>query len=88
MDGVFEAGEEAFSNHRKEIEKLETELKLSRDKLQHIEKQVENEYKEIRKEYNALPDVPSSINRSNNLTSKLETLGYVLGLLGKDLPEV
>lgn len=27
MDGVFEAAEEAFSNHRKEIVKLETTIK-------------------------------------------------------------
>ncbi|MCK5160238.1 MAG: hypothetical protein KAQ99_01565 [Candidatus Aureabacteria bacterium] len=27
MDGVFEAAEEAFSNHRKEIELLETKIK-------------------------------------------------------------
>ncbi len=27
MDGLFEATEEAFSNHRREIEKLETEIK-------------------------------------------------------------
>lgn len=87
MDGVFEAAEEAFSSHRREIEKLETKINLSRGKLQHIEQRVEHKYKEIKKQYDELPDVPSSMTRSSILTAKLEMLAYVLGLLEKDLPD-
>ncbi len=60
---------------------------LSRGKLQHIEERVETKYKEIKKAYDELPNVPSSMHRSNILTAKLEMLAYVLGLLGRDLPD-
>lgn len=59
---------------------------MSRAKLNNIEKHVEDKFKEIKKEYDALPDVPSTMNKSSVLTAKLEMLAYVLGLLGKDLP--
>ena len=67
---------------------LMTEIKLSRAKLENIAECVEEKFIEIKREYKALPDVPSSINKSGILTAKLEMLAYVLGLLGRELPEL
>ena len=55
--------------------------------LEFVVKCVENKYKVVKKEYDDLPDVPSAMTRSSKLTAKLEMLGYVLGLLGQELPE-